>query len=331
MKQTRGGLIGEHSQMARPIAKDMHKPRGGAWMLGALAGLACLPPCGSAYAATVSPYQHIFVIVEENHEYSQIIGSPNAPNLNQFATTYGLATDYDSVTHPSAPNYVALTGGSYFGIQDDNAWQTHKLDQPSLTSQLETANLTWKGYFQSMPKPGFTGNCAPSTTCYYASKHNGPIYFDSVNGSKTQLQREVPVTRLTKDLAGTLPNFAFIVPDQCHDMHGGYGTCTQTSDPKLIQEGDSYAAGLVDQITAAKFWAKGNNAIVIVWDEGTTNIGGGGHVAAIVITSTGPRGVTDSTASNHYGLLATIQAAFSLPCLQNSCTATLLPALFAHP
>ena len=68
---------------------------------------------GCARAAAVQPYDHIFVIMEENHEYGQIIGNANAPNLNAYAKIYGLATDYDAVTHPSAPNYVALTGEAF--------------------------------------------------------------------------------------------------------------------------------------------------------------------------------------------------------------------------
>jgi hypothetical protein len=128
-----------------------------------------------------------------------------------------------------------------------------------------------------------------------------------------------------------MPNFGVIVPDQCHDMHGGYGTCASSSDAQLVAAGDTYAAGIVSAITAAPFWTAGNNAIVILWDEGSTNIGGGGHVAAIVITSTGPRALQDSTAYTHYGLLATIQDALGVGCLQNSCTATPMAALFAHP
>ncbi len=284
-----------------------------------------------AMAAAVAPYDHILLIMEENQEYGEIIGdTTNAPNINAYAKTYGLATNYDSVTHPSAPNYVALMGGSYFGIQDDNGWQTHKQDQPDLTSQIDAAKLSWKGYFQSMPKPGYTQDCSPGP-CYYASKHNGPIYYDSVNGSRAELKKEVPITRLATDLAGKMPNFALIVPDLCHDMHGGTGSCSNDTDPQLIAAGDSYLASLVSAITAAPFWTRGNNAIVVVWDEGSTNKGGGGHVPAIVITSNGPRALQDGTAYDHYGLLATIQAALGLGCLQDSCTATPLAALFAHP
>jgi hypothetical protein len=293
-----------------------------------LAAAMALLAAGQAHAAKVASYDHIFVIMEENHEYSQIIGNANAPNINAYASTYGLATNYDSVTHPSAPNYVALMGGSYFGIQDDDAWQTHKQKHPDLTSQLDAAGVTWKGYFQSMPHPGYKQDCSPGP-CYYAAKHNGPIYFDSVNGSKAELQKEVPITELATDLAGTPPAYGEIVPDICHDMHGGTGTCNSDTDAQLVAAGDSYVAGLVSEITAAPFWATGNNAIVIVWDEGTTNDGGGGHVPAIVITSNGPRAVKDGTSYNHYSLLGTIQAAFGLPCLQNTCGATAMAKLFA--
>jgi hypothetical protein len=295
-----------------------------------IAAMPLLLPAALGQAATVAPYDHIFVIMEENQEYTSIIGNTNAPNINTYAGTYGLATNYDSVTHPSAPNYVALMGGSYFGIQDDNGWQTHKQKKPDLTSQLDAAKLSWKGYFQSMPKPGYKADCSPGP-CYYASKHNGPIYFDSVNGSKAALQKEVPITQLATDLAGTPPNYAEIVPDICHDMHGGTGTCASDTVAQLIQAGDTYVAGLVSQITAAPFWAAGNNAIVIVWDEGTTNTGGGGHVAAVVITSHGPRAVKDATAYNHYALLGTIQDAFGLGCLQNTCGAPPMANLFVHP
>lgn len=294
----------------------------------ALALASAAPLCR---AATVSPYDHIFVVMEENHEYSQIIGNKNAPHINGYAAAYGLATNYDSVTHPSAPNYVALTGGAYFGIQDDNSWMTHKLNQPSITSQIDAAGLGWKAYFQTLPKPGFTGVCYPAS-CLYASKHNGPIYFDSVNGSKAELAKEVPITQLTADLkSGTLPNYAVIVPDQCHDMHGGVGSCANASDAQLVSAGDSYLAGLVTAIIGAGFWAAGHNAIVVVWDEGSTNLGGGGHVAAIVISSDGVRGVKDATAYNHYALLGTIEAALGLGCLQNTCKASLMAPLFAHP
>jgi len=72
--------------------------------------------------AAIPRYDHIFLIIEENHGYRQIVGNTAAPNLNNFANTYGLATQYFSVADPSAPNYVAMLGDNFFGIADDNAY-----------------------------------------------------------------------------------------------------------------------------------------------------------------------------------------------------------------
>src|SRR5215472_5804442 len=114
-----------------------------------------------ASAAGVPAYDHIFVVVEENHAYNQIIGNPAAPTINQLAQTYGLATNYFGVTHPSEPNYVALAGGNLFGVSSDNYYYTQSVNQPSLAQHLDAANESWKGYFQSMPYPGYTDVCFP--------------------------------------------------------------------------------------------------------------------------------------------------------------------------
>jgi hypothetical protein len=121
----------------------------------------------SSWAASAPQYDHIFLIIEENQGYHQILGNSAAPNLNRLAQTYGLATQYFSVADPSAPNYVAMLGGSYFGIADDNAYYNHTVNHSSLMSQLDTQNLTWRGYFQGMPYAGYRGICYPAdaTAC----------------------------------------------------------------------------------------------------------------------------------------------------------------------
>jgi acid phosphatase len=62
-------------------------------------------------AATLPSFSHVYIIVMENHEFSDIIRSPDAPYINQLAQQYALGTAYTAVTHPSLPNYMALTGG----------------------------------------------------------------------------------------------------------------------------------------------------------------------------------------------------------------------------
>ena len=76
-------------------------------------------PPSPPVTATVPAFDHIFVVVEENKRFDQIIGSSSAPYINSLASEYGLASNYKPITHPSLPNYLALTGGSTFGITTD--------------------------------------------------------------------------------------------------------------------------------------------------------------------------------------------------------------------
>jgi hypothetical protein len=289
-------------------------------------------------------YDHIFVIVEENHGYSDVIGNAAAPNLNALASQYGIATNYDAVAHPSEPNYVALLGGSTFTVNSDNAYYVQKVAAPSLISELDHAHVSWKAYLQSSPHPGYQGICypascngAPDKDPLYVSKHDGIQNFTtSLNAA--DWARQVPIGQLGHDLHSKhVPAFSWVIPDECHDQHGDPPYCIDSgtpggSDPqdqRLVAVGDQYLGQLVAEITGASFWAKGNNAIDIVYDEGDTSVGGGGQVANVVITSHGPRHLQDPGAYSHYSLLQTILGNFGLPCLQNSCTATPMTPLFA--
>jgi hypothetical protein len=139
----------------------------------------------------------------------------------------------------------------------------------------------------------------------------------------------VPDTQPGVDLAPCdLPNLSYVVPDQCHDMHG-IGACPDENG--LIATGDSYVGTTVSEIMNSPVWHRGLNAIVVTWDEddfsdegqpGTGCCGsdvGGGLVPTIVITNRGPHHVVDNTPSNHYSLLLSLEQAFGLSCLQNAC------------
>ena len=339
----------------------------------ALAGVTwiAIPTVTSAspYDSDTPHYQHVVEIMMENTSYGTIIGNANAPQINELANEYGLATNYYGVTHPSEPNYVANIGGSYFGIQDDNQFYctpalastdpqctgttvNHTIAAPSLADQLTAAGKTWRGYFQSLPPtpsvlvssgPGangpYTYKYPSSAVALYASKHNPFVNFVGTQGDVANM---VPDTQLATDLAtGHLANYSLVVPDQCHDMHGT-GGCSSTAG--LIAAGDAYVGSTVSEIMSSHTWREGNNAIVITWDEddfsdsgqlGTGCCGanpGGGHVVTIVITNKGPIHVTDNTPYNHYSLLRSIEDAFGLPHLAHAGDAvvTSMTPLF-HP
>ena len=183
-------------------------------------------------AAAVPPLNHVFVIVEENNGFNDIIGNPAAPNFNSLARKFGLASDYFGVSHPSEPNYVGLLGGNTFGIHTDDAYWTHEVRAPSLISQLDHAGISWKAYMQGAPHPGYQGICypakcngAPDSDPLYVSKHDGiQNYVSSLN--PRDWSRQVPLGQLPGDLAsGNVPRFNYVIPDECHDMHGDPPYC----------------------------------------------------------------------------------------------------------
>jgi phosphatidylinositol-3-phosphatase len=297
----------------------------------------------------IPPYKHIFVIIAENKAYHQIIGSPNAPRFNQLATAYGSASHFYGEVHPSEANYIAMLGGSNFGIHDDDAFycqpgsvdrfcshaQTpdyvnHTIAAKSLTDQLEQKGLTWKGYFEDIPSPGSKAVVFPNVIrALYAVKHNGFMNFKSVQADPKLAQKVVGLDQLTVDLnSGMVPNYSHIILNQCHEMHG----LAECPNPKnLIQTGDAQIGNVVDQIMQSSIWSlPDNSAIVLTFDEdnnpaqkvetqgccgfdpqSVANFGGG-HIATLVITNHGVRGVVDPTPYNHYSLLRTTEAAFGI-------------------
>jgi hypothetical protein len=247
-------------------------------------------------------YDHVFVIVEENKDYDQVLDPAAAPNIAGLAKLYGDATRFYGEVHPSEANYVAILGGDTFGIHDDDAYYCkagstrpqcdgamaagyadHTVRSRHLGDQLLARGLSWKGYYESLPEPGSpavvagdpTYDNGTRKTALYASKHSGFMNFADVQDDPRRPERIVGFEQLDRDLAaGTLPTFALIVPNQCNEMHGLSGDgvpadCLGANKAALIRRGDAYAGALVKRIQATPAWAsKGNVAIVITFDEG---------------------------------------------------------------
>ena len=250
----------------------------------------------------VPRYAHVFVIVEENKDYAQILDPAVAPNIARLAAQYGNATQFFGEAHPSEANYVALLGGDTFGIHDDDAYYCkpgdgrpycegaaqpgyvdHTVHARHLGDQLEAAGLSWKGYYESIPEAGSPAVVAgdPSSgpegrkSALYASKHSGFMNFAAVQADPRRAQHIVGFDQLERDLAkNRLPSFALIVPNQCNEMHGLSAPgvpedCQSANKPGLIRRGDAYAGELVRRIQASRAWTgRDNTAIVITFDEG---------------------------------------------------------------
>jgi hypothetical protein len=239
------------------------------------------------------------MVVMENHEYDSIIGSADAPYLNQLASGSALAQGYYATTHPSLTNYLTLISGSDQGVRDDG--EDYVLDAPTIVDQLEGAGLTWRAYMEGLPTSAGVPCAFPTGGEGYHKKHNPFAYFRAIQQDPARCARVVPLTQLGADLASGLPNFAFITPDQCHDMHD---CSTQDGDAWLQQTLPS----ILDRLG-------GGDLLVVVFDEGTSDVGGGGHIPCILAGPGARPGARSPTTYTHRSLLRTIEKRLGLPAL----------------
>ncbi|MGO8951180.1 MAG: alkaline phosphatase family protein [Ktedonobacterales bacterium] len=260
-----------------------------------------LPPASyTPHPHALPDFSHIFVIVMENREAGDIIGSPQAPYLNKLAETYGLADSSYAIAHPSLPNYLALLGGETFGIDSDCT--TCYVQAPNLVDDLTAGHKSWGAYMESMPSPCFIGDSYP-----YAQKHDPFMYFDDIRNNPARCRQVVPLTGLENQLAaGRVPDFIWITPNMCSDMHD----CSTT-------QGDSWLAEWVPRILASPAWKTGG-VLFITFDEGTTDDGccryaGGGHIVTLVISPLGKPHYRSNIPYDHYSLLRTIADAWGMP------------------
>jgi len=236
----------------------------------------------------------------ENHEFDQVLGNPDAPYVNALASRSAVATNMFAIRHPSLPNYLALLGGSTFGVSNDCTDCTQS--SRNLVDELEAAGISWRAYMEGLPGACFTGAGAGD----YALKHDPFLYFDDIRTNPARCRNVVPATQLTTDLhSGALPRFVWLTPDLCHDTHD----CP-------VATGDQYLSGVILQLLGA---LGPHGVLFLTYDEGTTNAGccrlaSGGHVLTLVA---GPDVVVSRHAEplDHYSILRTIEESWHLPLL----------------
>ncbi len=262
--------------------------------------------------AKVPAFSHIYLIVMENKEYGDIVGEPTAHYINDLIEHYGLATNYTAVAHPSQPNYIALFSGSTQSVKDD---KRHTVNATNLVDQLEAKGKTWKIYQENFPSGCFTGMTATGGadgSGQYLRRHNPAISFSNISESSGRCANIVDFGPFDPAAA----DFEMIVANSCNDMHD----CS-------VSEGDKFLQQFVTRIVDSVAWKNGG-VLFITWDEGTTKKGGGGQVPTIVVSPQTPAGLQSSTPHNHYALLRTIQDAWGLGCLAQTCSANNLGEFF---
>ena len=222
-------------------------------------------------------FSHVFIIVMENREFDEIIGSSAAPHVNGLAQRYGLATNFTAETHPSLPNYIALTGGE-LAFADNCGRCT--VQAASVVDEVEGSGRSWRAYLEDMPAA-----CASTV---------------------------VTLTQFDQDLnGGSLPNYVWVSPNNCHNMHD-CGVAT----------GDIWLSQFLPRVIGSSAFA--DSVVFLTWDEGSSNVNGGGRIATLIISPLVIPGVRSATQQNHYGLLRTVEDAWRVSALGNARSASVM-------
>lgn len=292
-------------------------------VLAAVSLAACsTAPSGALLAPARVAREHgsrVIVVTMENEEATSIVGNPQARYANALIDRYGLATGSYAVTHPSLPNYIALTSGSTGGLHSDCTGCS--VSSFNVVDQLESAHISWKAYMEGLPRPCFAGAGAGG----YAKKHDPFAYYRDVVSSPARCDRIVGFGALNADLrAGTLPTYAWVSPNLCDDGHD----CGVTG-------GDRFMARSLPSLIRA---LGPHGFLIVTWDEGSSDRGccgdaAGGRIATIVVGPDVRHGARLAEPVDHYGVLATIERALGLPAIGAAANDRngSLDALFEHP
>lgn len=281
-----------------------------------------------AHADSLPPIQTVFVIVMENHNWSDIKNSPDAPFINDTLlpmTSYCEQYYNPSALHPSLPNYLWLEAGTNFGILDDNPpANDHQSTTNHLVTLLNKAGISWKAYQEDI-----SGTSVPLADINgYAVRHNPFVYFDDVTGTNNPayaygIAHIRPYGELAADLTNGAPaRYNFITPTVCDD---GHDSCYPLYNP--VAQIDTWLANELPGISTSAAYSN-NGAIFITWDEGEN--GSDGPIGMIVLSPLARGGgYFNNIHYTHSSLLRTLQEIFhAVPLLGQAATATGLGDLF---
>ena len=260
--------------------------------------------CGSGMQGTLtstpgpSPSQaptfaHVLLVLEENHSYSDVIGSSAMPYLNSLAQQYGLAAQYYANAHPSLPNYFMLTIGE---TETDSDSFSGVVSDGNVVRELVKAGKSWKCYAEALPSAGYLGGDVSP----YVQHHNPFTYLSDVQNDPAQAANIVPFSQFAVDLASSaLPQYSFIVPDIMDDAHTG----TLAQADSWLQE------NIAPLISNSDFQSSGLLIIVFDESEDTDTTNGGGHIPAVIVSSQAKKSYVSQTLFQHESTLRLTLAA----------------------
>ncbi len=253
---------------------------------GCESGSASVGPAAEPSVGDAHPTK-VLVVVEENH--TQAAALRDMTYLASLANAHGQTTNYRAVAHPSLPNYLAIAGGSTFGVTDDKEPVDHPLSGPSVFDSALLAGATAKTYAEAMPYP-----CAATSRGGYAARHNAWTYFADPSSRSNCQKYDVPSGTpasgaLREDIdAGRLPTLGMLIPDLCHDGHD----CELSS-------ADEWLSQWSPAVMAGPDYRAGRLAIVVTFDEDDES--GPNTVLTVVVAPQISR-ISSATSFTHYSL-----------------------------
>jgi phosphatidylinositol-3-phosphatase len=279
---------------------------------------ASVSPSGSASpsaAAALPDFPHVWIIVLENQDYGRVVGAAEMPYLNDLIVRYGLAERSTGVARPSQPNYFALFTGSTHDVRDND---DHDIDAPTVADQIEASGRTWREYAENRPPDCFAGTQAEGGRDgqgEYRRKHAPAISFDGIRNDSVRCANLVDFSAFHPEAA----DYSLIIPNQCHSGH----------DCQLAEADDWLAAFVPDIIDSAGFASGG--LLIVTFDEDAGDDPGGGHIATVLVSQDIPAGFRSDEPHDHYSVLRTIEDAWGLGCLAESCPAKAMDEFFTGP
>jgi acid phosphatase len=222
----------------------------------------------------------VLVFVVENHSSDEM--RTGMPWVARLGDRYGHTTAYHGITHPSLPNYLAIAGGSTFGVTDDGDPSVNQAAAPSVFGRALAAHRTATVFADAMGS-----RCELSSDGSYVVRHNPWTYFP---GERAQCRRhDVPLRRLAPAIRhGALPNVGMVIPDVCHDAHD----CA-------LSTANQWLRTHIRAVMNGPDWASGRLAVVVTADEDDNH-----HDNAVLTVVAHPalHHATTRTVMNHYAL-----------------------------
>ena len=205
-------------------------------------GLAMLLVPSTATAASIS---HVVLIVDENHAASQITPT-NMPFLTSLGATYARTTHYKAITHPSLPNYFALTSGRTLVTTDCQVATC----STGVNNIYHQGGSNWSQWSESMPSPCYPKHSADHL---YAVRHAVPPYYTDLKA--TCKANDIPL--VAKNVPAIHSPFTFITPNDSHNAHSG-----------SLAVADNWLKLVIGQLMKDPAYTNGSTLIELTWDEG---------------------------------------------------------------